>query len=203
MAASILLMQTADFAAIAHRTQKRKDGSTPYINHPIGVANLLATVGDVSDTETLQAALLHDTVEDTDVTIDDIKAKFGDSVASIVAEVTDDKGLNKHERKQRQIEHAKHISSKAKLVKLADKLYNLTGLLTDLPQNWSVARARAYYGWSSEVIGSCRGTNAGLEAALDKVFEGTMVVQGKEYPCMPDDYQPGDWKKETPVKDIE
>ena len=90
--------------------------------------------------------------------------------------MTDEKGLSKHERKQLQIEHAKHASTKAKLVKLADKLYNLRSLQTYLPDNWTTARAQAYFGWSSEVIASCRGTNAALEAALDQVFEGSYMT---------------------------
>eukprot|EP00045_Choanoeca_perplexa_P012197 m.132177 g.132177 ORF g.132177 m.132177 type:complete len:207 (-) comp15921_c0_seq1:1483-2103(-) len=199
---SILLMQTADFAAIAHTKQRRKDNVTPYINHPIGVANLLATVGGVDDVEVLQAALLHDTVEDTDVTIEDIKANFGEAVATIVGEVTDEKNLNKHERKLLQIEHAKHASTKAKLVKLADKLYNLRSLQTYLPDTWTIARASAYFGWSSEVIAACRGTNAALEAALDEVFQGNITIEGQTVPCMPANYQPGNWMKDTPVADV-
>lgn len=88
--------------------------------------------------------------------------------------MTDEKGLSKHERKLLQIEHAKHASTSAKLVKLADKLYNLSSLQTSLPVNWTTARAQAYFGWSNEVIAACRGTNAALEAALDRVFEGQL-----------------------------
>lgn len=75
-----------------------------------------------------QAALLHDTVEDTDTTLAELEAKFGPIVARIVQEVTDDKSLSKQERKQLQVEHAPHCSHQAKLVKLSDKLYNLRDL---------------------------------------------------------------------------
>ena len=114
-----------NFAAIKHRDQRRKDPQkTPYINHPIGVANILSEEGDVTDLTTLMAAVLHDTVEDTDTTFEEIEENFGAEIRKIVEEVTDDKKLPKMERKQLQIEHAKHASPKAKVVKLADKLYN-------------------------------------------------------------------------------
>ncbi|EGD81675.1 HD domain-containing protein 3 [Salpingoeca rosetta] len=198
---SALLLRTASFAAHAHRKQRRKDPEgTPYINHPIGVADLIANVGGEDDIVVLQAALLHDTVEDTDVTLEQLKDEFGPEVAQVVAEVSDDKGLNKHERKLQQIEHAASASRRGKLVKLADKLYNLRDLKRQLPKHWSVKRAQAYFGWSREVINQVRGTNAALERELDKLFEGTMEVDGKEVPCIPPNYQDGDWTKDTPTE---
>ncbi|CAJ1049890.1 guanosine-3'%2C5'-bis(diphosphate) 3'-pyrophosphohydrolase MESH1 [Xyrichtys novacula] len=126
---AVLLLETVNFAAEKHRNQRRKDpDKTPYINHPIGVARILSHEGGVTDIQVLQAALLHDTVEDTDTSPAELEEKFGSVVAGIVQEVTDDKSLPKQERKRQQVEHAPHCSHQAKLVKLADKLYNLRDL---------------------------------------------------------------------------
>lgn len=158
----------------------------------------------MTDLATLQACLLHDTIEDTAVTYDDLLRHFGREVADLVAEVTDDKSLAKQERKQRQIEHAAQASAKAQIVKLADKLYNLRNLLRAAPANWSIERVQAYFGWSSEVIAGCRSASAGLAAALDEVLASRLTgADGSEVPCMPPNYQPGDWRKNTPVADVE
>jgi len=166
-----LLLKTANFAADKHRNQKRKNAEqTPYINHPIGVAFLLSEVGKVRETETLQAGLLHDTLEDTNTTYAELKLHFGNRVADIVSEVTDDKSLSKDERKRKQIEHASHLSVPARTVKLADKLHNLTSLLTDAPVGWDKSRIQGYFVWAHKVIEGLRGTNVHLEEELDKVF---------------------------------
>uniref|UniRef100_A0A674ES19 Guanosine-3',5'-bis(diphosphate) 3'-pyrophosphohydrolase MESH1 n=1 Tax=Salmo trutta TaxID=8032 RepID=A0A674ES19_SALTR len=134
---SVILLETVNFAAEKHRYQRRKDAEqTPYINHPIGVARILSHEGGITDIEVLQAALLHDTVEDTDTSIGELQAIFGQTVARIVQEVTDDKALSKQERKRQQVEHAPHASQQAKLVKLADKLYNLRDLNRCTPTAW-------------------------------------------------------------------
>ncbi|XP_029398540.1 guanosine-3',5'-bis(diphosphate) 3'-pyrophosphohydrolase MESH1 isoform X3 [Mus pahari] len=123
------LLEAADFAAHKHRQQRRKDPEgTPYINHPIGVARILTHEAGITDIVVLQAALLHDTVEDTDTTLDEVELHFGAQVRRLVEEVTDDKTLPKLERKRQQVERAPHSSPGAKLVKLADKLYNLRDL---------------------------------------------------------------------------
>ncbi|XP_076792711.1 guanosine-3',5'-bis(diphosphate) 3'-pyrophosphohydrolase MESH1 isoform X2 [Arvicanthis niloticus] len=123
------LLEAADFAAQKHRQQRRKDPEgTPYINHPIGVARILTHEAGITDIAVLQAALLHDTVEDTDTTLDEVELHFGAQVRRLVEEVTDDKTLPKLERKRQQVEQAPHSSPGAKLVKLADKLYNLRDL---------------------------------------------------------------------------
>uniref|UniRef100_A0A8C8VN64 Guanosine-3',5'-bis(diphosphate) 3'-pyrophosphohydrolase MESH1 n=1 Tax=Pelusios castaneus TaxID=367368 RepID=A0A8C8VN64_9SAUR len=128
------LLEAADFAARKHRQQRRKDPEgTPYINHPIGVARILSREAGVTDIAVLQAALLHDTVEDTGTTFSEIEEHFGEEVRQIVEEVTDDKLLPKMERKRLQIERAPQSSRGAKLVKLADKLYNLRDLNRSTP----------------------------------------------------------------------
>jgi len=168
---SIAIIKASNFAAIKHKSQKRKDPEgTPYINHPIGVAQLLAE-GGVTDTAVLQAALLHDTVEDTDTSLEEIEQEFGTKVRDIVDEVSDDKDKEKAERKRLQIVHAPHASTEAKLVKLADKLYNLRDLERAPPSNWSKERKEEYFVWASKVVKGCRGVNPYLEDLLDKLFE--------------------------------
>jgi (p)ppGpp synthase/HD superfamily hydrolase len=160
-----------NFAAQKHSTQRRKDSAkTPYINHPIGVANILANEGDVTDIDVLMAALLHDTVEDTDCSFEEIEEHFGKDIRKIVDEVTDDKSLPKAERKRLEIEHALTVSPKAKLVKLADKLYNLRDLQREIPEGWNKERADEYFIWAKKVVDNLKGTNVKLEAKLDEVF---------------------------------
>lgn len=148
------LLDAISFAADRHRNQRRKDPeASPYINHPIALATLLANEGGVADLEILQAAVLHDTIEDTETTFDDLVARFGSRVADIVAEVTDDKSLPKDLRKQLQIEHASHKTSEAALVKLADKICNLRDIASTPPANWSLERRREYFEWARNVVG--------------------------------------------------
>ena len=120
------LIQAANFAAEKHKAQRRKDAEeTPYINHPLALAHVLAVEGNVEDVDTICGALLHDTVEDTETTEAELLVVFGESITRIVLEVTDDKNLEKMARKEAQVAHAPHISDQAKLVKLADKISNL------------------------------------------------------------------------------
>lgn len=166
-----------NFAAIKHRDQRRLDPSkTPYINHPIGVAFILTSEGKITDQNVLQAAILHDTVEDTDTTFEEIEINFGPKITSIVREVTDDKSLPKMERKRLQIEHAKTASYEAKLVKLADKLYNLRDLDSVAPEGWTEERCREYFIWAKKVVDNLRGTNELLENALDVIFKKQNVI---------------------------
>ena len=168
MSDTTLLLRAANFAARHHSKQKRK-GSTgePYINHPIAVAELIAGVGRVTDAITLAAALLHDTVEDTDATLDDIGREFGPDIRAIVAELTDDKSLPSAERKRLQIVNAPNASRRAKIVKLADKSVNVADITRDPPPDWPVARRRAYVEWAQQVIAGCRGANTALEKHFD------------------------------------
>lgn len=168
---SFQLINCTNFAALKHKDQRRKDKeATPYVNHVIGVANILASEGGVTDVNVLQAALLHDTVEDTDTTFEELEQEFGVYVTSLVREVTDDKDLPKAERKRLQIEHAPNASYDAKLVKLADKLYNLRDLKRCTPKGWTSERVREYFEWASKVVEGLRGTNAAIENSLDQLF---------------------------------
>ena len=159
------------FAADKHRNQRRKDAeASPYINHPIALANVLANEGGVSDVTVLCAAVLHDTIEDTETTPEELQAIFGPKVASVVMEVTDDKSLEKSLRKQRQVEHAPHISTEAKLVKLADKISNLRDIIASPPADWSAERKQNYFEWAAKVVAGVRGVHPGLESVFDDLF---------------------------------
>src|SRR5947208_13764123 len=162
-----LLLKALAFAAHKHRDQRRKDAeSSPYINHPIALADVLINEGGVTDVEVLCAALLHDTVEDTATTHEELVNAFGSKIARIVAEVTDDKSLPKAERKRLQVEHAASLSKEAKLVKLADKVCNLRDVSDHPPAHWDQQRRREYFAWARSVGDGVRGAPAGLDQAF-------------------------------------
>ncbi|MGZ8281886.1 MAG: HD domain-containing protein [Allosphingosinicella sp.] len=165
-------MKAACFAADRHRSQRRKDAdASPYINHPLALAGILADEGGVTDASVLAAALLHDTVEDTETTLAEIEAEFGREIAAIVAEVTDDKSLPSVERKRLQIVRAASKSDGAKLVKLADKICNIRDIASTPPADWSVERKLNYYRWSREVVEGLRGINPMLEDLFDRSYQ--------------------------------
>lgn len=160
------------FAADKHRDQRRKDAAaSPYINHPIALVNMLANEAGIEDERVLIAAILHDTIEDTETTVLELVRNFGQEVADIVLEVTDDKSLTKAERKQRQIDHAPTLSRRAKLVKLADKICNLRDVARCPPVNWSLHRQQAYFDWAKTVIDGLRGANPTLDHLFDIAYK--------------------------------
>ena len=166
-----LVLHAALFAAHKHRDQRRKDeAASPYINHPLSLASVLAVEGGITDVATLCAALLHDTIEDTDTTGDEIEREFGPKVRRLVEQVTDDKSLPKAQRKLAQIEHAAHIDQEAKRVKLADKICNLRDVALAPPVGWSVERRRKYFDWARSVIDRVRGIDPRLEAIFDQAY---------------------------------
>ena len=166
-----IILKAAHFAAMKHRDQRRKDhASSPYINHPIAVALMVAEIGDVDDPEVIAAALLHDTIEDTDTSPEELEAEFGVRVRGIVEEVTDDKHLRKVERKRRQIEHASQLSFAAALVKLGDKISNVTDITNAPPAGWDVDRRREYLDWAEAVIANCPKVNRKLEERFSQVL---------------------------------
>jgi len=159
------------FAARKHRDQRRKDPeASPYINHPIALANILWREGGVHDPLVICAALLHDTIEDTATTEAELAGRFGAAVARIVMEVTDDKALDKETRKRLQVEHAPHISAEAKLVKLADKIANLRDIASSPPAGWPLARRREYFEWAKRVVDGLRGVHPALERVFDEAY---------------------------------
>ncbi len=161
-----LLLQALDLAAAKHRDQRRKDTpKSPYINHPIAVAKMLWDCG-VRDQTTILAAVLHDTIEDTDTTREEIVGLFGAEVADVVVEVTDDKSLPKARRKELQVEHAPHMSHAAKLVKLADKTCNVRDVI-DSPPDWPFERKQQYLAWAKQVVDGLRDASPSLAGRFD------------------------------------
>jgi len=162
----LILLNAIDFAAIKHEGQYREGVlGTPYVIHPLGVVKSLWFEGGVREVSTLTAALLHDTLEDTQTTADEIEACFGYRVRSIVEELTDDSQLSSEEKKQKQVEHARHYSREARLIKLADRLYNIRDLKNLNPSERLACRS--YLQWSLKLLNALRGTNAALEALLE------------------------------------
>jgi hypothetical protein len=145
------VLEAIEFAAKAHDGQYRKSGAGPYISHPFSVMYILAQSG-VKNSDILIASVLHDTVEDTDVTIDLIDEIFGSKVASYVKEVTDDKTLPKAERKRLQIEHAKTMCRESIIIKMADKYHNLQSFTKSIPEGWSSKRVKGYFAWAYYVV---------------------------------------------------
>src|SRR5262249_25465968 len=148
-----LVIRAIEFAAQKHRMQRRKDtDASPYINHPIALIHVLCIDGGISEPVVLAAAALHDTIEDTETTAGELRDLFGDEIAALVLEMTDDKKLPKAERKRLQIEHAQHMSKEGALIKLADKICNLRDVATSPPANWSIERQREYFEWAKAVV---------------------------------------------------
>jgi guanosine-3',5'-bis(diphosphate) 3'-pyrophosphohydrolase len=151
------LMQAAQFAAERHSKQRRKDADqTPYVNHLIEVASILAEVIGDDDVDLLCAALLHDTIEDVGVTPAELAERFGEDVAQLVTLVTDDKTLPKAERKRLQVENAPHKPRRAQWLKMADKISNLRSVQASPPRDWSGERRLEYVQWAERVIGGFR-----------------------------------------------
>ncbi|MFV1993049.1 MAG: HD domain-containing protein [Acidiferrobacterales bacterium] len=166
-----LVLKALAFAAEKHRDQRRKGiEASPYINHPIDLANTLWHLGGVTDAVVIAAALLHDTIEDTNTTPDELQNLFGDQVKNIVLEVTDDQLLSPVLRKRMQVIKAPHKSHMAKLVKLADKICNIQDILHSPPAGWDLKRKQKYFDWAKEVVDGIRGTNSRLEQTFDEVY---------------------------------
>jgi len=165
------IVHAFQFAAHKHRDQRRKDeNASPYINHPIALANVLVNEAGIHDSDMICGAVLHDTVEDTETTPEELEQHFGKEIHNIVMDVTDNKSLPKAERKRAQITHAAHAGPKAKLVKLADKICNLRDIINSPPADWSLARKQEYFDWARKVIDQIRGTNEKLEALFDEAY---------------------------------
>jgi len=171
-----LLIKALSFAANKHRNQRRKNvAAFPYINHPISLVNILCNEVHITDVNVICAALLHDTVEDTETTAEELTLVFGQDICDIVMEVTDDKTIEaRQKRKQLQVEHASQISDQAKLLKLADKISNLRDLANDPPPTWSLERRREYFDWAKRVIDQLRGTHDELEKLFDQAYSRRM-----------------------------
>lgn len=167
-----VLLDAVMFAAERHKNQRRNDvDASPYINHPIALAHLLASTGGVDDLAVLQAAMLHDTIEDTDTTADELRERFGEQVTNFVLEVTDDKSLRKQRRKELQVEHAPHMSEGAALIKLADKTCNLRDIANAPPADWPLAQRQEYFDWAKRVVDGLPGVNDALRRAFLEAYD--------------------------------
>jgi GTP diphosphokinase / guanosine-3',5'-bis(diphosphate) 3'-diphosphatase len=165
------ILEAARFAAEKHAQQRRKGaGAEPYVNHLIEVAHLVSIAVTEHDVALVQAALLHDTIEDTETTAEELRDRFGPDVAALVLEMTDDKSLPKAERKRLQIEHAPSISPRAQIVKLADKISNLRSILLSPPAHWDYERKRQYFEWAKRVVDALSAPNPILKAEFEKTY---------------------------------
>jgi (p)ppGpp synthase/HD superfamily hydrolase len=181
---SATLLRAAAFAARVHATHKRKGATAePYVNHVLEVAQILAEHG--APPEAIIAGLLHDTVEDSDkdpdpITHERLVAEFGEPVARVVAEATDDKSLPKETRKALQVKHAPHTSEAAKMLKLADKISNLRAIATAPPAGWDHGRRVEYLGWAGRVAVGLKGANPALDALFDATYRDAMAKLAAE-----------------------
>ena len=158
-----LVLKATQFAALKHCDQRRKDGKTPYIIHPISVAMILSEIGSIEDLEILSAALLHDTLEDTDTSAHELDKTFGSRVRIIVEELTDNDMLTFSQRKQMQIDNAPYLSKDATLVRIADKISNVSDVIENPPPEWNQKRCNKYVDWAEAVMNNCQKVNQDLE----------------------------------------
>jgi guanosine-3',5'-bis(diphosphate) 3'-pyrophosphohydrolase len=164
-------IRALEFASRKHSTQRRKDAdASPYINHPITLVSILAVEAKITDPDALCSALLHDTIEDTATTREELVREFGEAIAGIVSEVTDDKRLEKQDRKRLQIEHAHALTPAAGLVKLADKIANLRDVADCPPPNWDLQRRREYFDWAKAVVDEIRNPPPQLRKLFDAAY---------------------------------
>jgi guanosine-3',5'-bis(diphosphate) 3'-pyrophosphohydrolase len=166
-----LVSEAAELAAHRHNGMARKGrGSEPYINHLAEVANLLATATDGADAELVAAGWLHDSIEDTNTTREELVRKFSERVASLVVECTDDMSLPKAERRRLQVIDAPRKSDAAKLIKIADKISNIRARILPEPTREERDDLADYTGWAEQVVAGCRGGNAWLDKTFDEAF---------------------------------
>lgn len=165
------ILAAAQYAAEKHASQKRKgEAGEPYINHVIEVAHLVSNVVP-DDANVVIAALLHDVLEDTEVTAAEMRRQFGQDVTNLVMEMTDDKSLPKKERKRLQVEHAPSMSVRAQIIKLADKISNLQSILVSPPAKWDYERKKQYFDWGKQVVEALSSPNPILKAEFERTYQ--------------------------------
>lgn len=174
------IVQAMDFTAHKHIHQRRKgESQEPYFNHVSEVARILGENTEGPDTDLIIAGLLHDTIEDTETTYDELVDSFGNIVADLVSEATDDKSLDKQVRKQLQIENAPKKSDQAKQLKIADKISNLRSMLNSPPTNWDEKRKLDYTEWANNVVAGCKGINPKLDAMFNEIYNEAIQKFGE------------------------
>jgi (p)ppGpp synthase/HD superfamily hydrolase len=167
-----LVSEAAEFAARRHTGMQRKGrGNEPYINHLAEVANLLAIATDGADAELVAAGWLHDTIEDTETTREELAQKFSERVAALVVEVTDDMTLPKDQRRQKQVIDAPKKSPGAKMIKIADKISNIRARIHPQPNQVEREDLIDYVAWAEKVVAGCRGVNAMLDRTFDETVK--------------------------------
>jgi guanosine-3',5'-bis(diphosphate) 3'-pyrophosphohydrolase len=172
-----MVLKAAAFAAEKHRLHRRKSGDLPYINHPLSVANLIWNVGGVHDPVAASAAVLHDTIEDTDTNPEELGREFGGEIMAIVQELTLDKAMTKPEQRQDELARITTFSHRAKLVRLADKIHNVHSLIEHPPARWDMARQLEYVDWCERLVGALAGTNEALERRFaDEVLRAREAI---------------------------
>jgi guanosine-3',5'-bis(diphosphate) 3'-pyrophosphohydrolase len=168
-----LVSEAAALAARRHNGMQRKGrDNEPYINHLAEVANLLSVATDGADAELVAAGWLHDTIEDTDTTHEELAGIFGERVAALVTEVSDDMTLPKDERRRRQIDSAPKKTASARLIKIADKISNIQARIVPDPDQNERDDLFDYADWAEKVVNGCRGENA----VLDRIFDETLKI---------------------------
>lgn len=182
-----MILKALEFAAERHKSQFRKGADrAPFINHPIQVADLLANRAGENDPVLISAAILHDVIEDTansveerETLISHISELFGEEILSVTLEVTDDKTLEKKDRKRLQIENAASLSDNAKKLRIADKIMNLHDISTYPPEDWSLQRIMEYHDWAEQVIAGVRGVNTRLDNIFDETLKAVRLKYSK------------------------
>ena len=166
-----LVFKALKFASTKHQFQSRKGKSNPpFINHLIDVSYILQKYGEINDQDILAAAFLHDTIEDTDTSYEELNNQFNENIANMVLDLTDDKSLPANERKRQQILKATTLKANSRMIKLADKISNIKDITLDPPNNWSDERLLAYLHWAKDVVDQIRETNEKLENLFDEWY---------------------------------
>ena len=168
---TVLITRALHFAAERHSNHRRKgQAQEPYVNHLAEVSELVADATEGKDVNLIAAALLHDTIEDTETSSDELVATFNNDIAQLLADVTDDKSLPKQDRKYLQVVNSRAQNMRVKLLKLADKTSNLRSLANSPPENWNTEQKQAYIDWAIKVAAGLKGVNPWLEGRFDEAL---------------------------------
>lgn len=168
------IRQASKFAAKKHQGQFRGDGKTPYIAHPIGVAKILQQAG-IDDPDTLIAAVLHDTIEDTSTTKREISKLFGRRVAELVVNVTNNPHHDKEQTKLAQITESRTRGDRANMIKVADKTYNLRDMIAS-PPNWTREKKIAKTNHAKAVVDAMPYVSEKLRTMFDTAYNEAMTA---------------------------
>lgn len=179
-----LLLRAAAFAARAYHQMRNSSLTHECVEHSIRVARHLQTLGGVTDPNVIAAGLLHDMVEGTNVLLFDIDSAFGSTIAGLVAEVSDDRRMSRVECQRAQVAHVPHMTTEARLIKLADMLDNLS-CLREL-QPWTPVLMQGYVAWARKMyLAGLQGVSRGLDRRMEALFQQTFERGGVAHPMLP------------------